>query len=170
MAKNVNNLARKMGMTLCEAGRKMIRSAFDLKIKVMTGLECKAVIEKYFPKAEIILMDKKYKTIPWTDWKSIIDMDTIKLEKYRKEYMDCDDFSYMFKYYNIRTFQTPCSMVYGNGYDLNGKWLFRHFWIAMITSDKELYFYEPINGQFVKYEGGNIILNNRIYYPITFEL
>ena len=170
---NPNSLALKMSNILENSARTMARSAFDLSIGTITSTKSREFIQPFFPQAKFVFLDGTFKTVSWDNWKDIIEWDKTDLLRYVKEYFDCDDFAYTFKYSILSKLGIPCFVVHGHIYDKSGKWKGGHFWNAMIAGNK-LYFYEPIYDRFVEVIKGQKVFikmatEDREYRPLTFE-
>jgi len=168
-----NSLALKLSNILESSARSMARSAFNLSVDTITSTESREFVQSYYPKANFVFLDGTYKTISGKNWKDIIDWDKTDLLKYVKEFYDCDDFSYTFKYSIIHKLGIPCFVVHGHIYNKNGGWIAGHFWNAMIA-DNKLYFYEPIYDRLVEIIKGQKVFikmatEEREYRALTFE-
>jgi len=148
----------------------VLSKSIKLNPYVLSATECRKFILKYFPKADVVLLDSKYKLISWDEWREIDkEIYQITKKRYIREYFDCDDRSYITKYFTQQIFGISQFIVHGHCYDLEGKWLFGHFWNTRIA-DNKLYFYEPIGDKWTEVEAGKkVIMKNREYRPITLE-
>jgi hypothetical protein len=92
--------------------------------------------------------------------------------KYRSEITDCDNWSFLTSslislLYGINT----CGTIWGDVYDLNGKFLFGHYFNGFITYNPvyknfELWICDSLNPGFVKVEKGKPIIINSWLYKI----
>lgn len=172
----VNNLARKIGRTLIEAGLKMIASAFHIQPQQITYQEMSGLIASKLAKypagqnPNSGLMDGNYFLIDIATWKEIIATDWTENKQYLVDKWDCDNFAYTFAAHVSEIFDISVSTCYGEVYNKDtGKFLNWHYWNTIMTYEadgKHLYFFEPQTGEIVEIVGQqDIILGNWKYVP-----
>lgn len=166
----VNKIGRKLGRTLIKQGVSVLNKSVILTPTITTSVDSRLFIQSYFPKAKTIMLDGKYKIIPWEQWLKIdAEIYDITKQQYETDHMDCDDKAYITKYFTQKIFGIPQIIVHGHCYDKNGKWLFGHFWNARISGGK-LYFYEPGENHWTEVKKGEKIwMKNREYRGIDYE-
>lgn len=169
----VNQLARKIGTTLIDSGMKFIQSSFHLEPIKKTSGDISALFKKYLPGIPINHLDNNYYTVPISQWKQMIEVDWTETKKWVEDKFDCDNFANYFSA-NMAMFYEINSVgrVYGKYYKGTQQFVDYHYWNVIITSDNEVYFFEPISGKLseVKYEGGMILINGNKYEPISIYL
>jgi len=166
----INELGKKLNKGLIKSGMVGLSKSVEIPFTLTSSTNADLFIKNYFKTAKTVFLDAEYRIISWDKWLEIDDLiyDLTK-QQYVKEFSDCDDRSYITKYFTLRIFGIPQFIVHGHCYDLNGKWLFGHFWNARI-SDGKLYFYEPIGNIWTEVKKGQkVIMKNREYRPLTFE-
>lgn len=166
----INEIGINLAKSLANTFINLLGKSVPLTPTETISTNARTFIEVYFPQAKFTFLDNKYKIIGWDKWQVIdkIIWDITK-KQYQAEYHDCDDKAYTHKYWTERIFGVSQLIVHGHCYDLNGKWLFGHFWNAKI-SDGKLYFYEPGGNKWAEIKKGEkIIMKDREYRPLTFE-
>jgi len=160
MAQNVNNIARKFGMALVNAGTKMVRSAYNLKPKTYMSMQ---IAEKLKPLVGLTApgttswADGKYSVVPWETWEWIKDLDLIDKLVWESEVHDCDNFAFHFNarasaFYRLNS----CGVAFGSIFNDKGERIGGHaFNIITVENNGELEFilYEPMNDNWAKIRG-----------------
>ena len=171
--KQINEFARKIGLTLINAGTKMLRSAYDLKPLTFTASQINTFLQDQIAGLGISLYDEKYSTTDWNTWEWIKDLDLLDTLQYYSDTFDCDNFSYAFAS-RASTFYllNSCGVATGWIYDpITKQKLFRHAFNLIITQDNgmlKLILYEPQTDEFKIWEKGkdNILPTlNWLYKP-----
>lgn len=165
-----NTIGKSLGRTLLKTGINVLGKSIPLTPTQISGTEARQLIQSYYSQAKVVLLDSKYKIIPWKQWLEIdAEIYDITKKMYEKEFNDCDDRAYVTKYWTQRIFFVSQIIVHGHCYDKDGKWLFGHFWNARIADDK-LYYYEPIGNHWTEVKKGEKVwMKDREYRAITFE-
>ena len=168
----VNQLARKMGVILCESGMRMIRSAFSLKPEMRRFWYLEKFFKEQGIKARLNPADNDFYFTNWETMKKIIEVDWISQKKYVKEKFDCEDFAYAFKSHLSEIYGlNGIGVSHGHCYDLTGKWKYGHFWIVLPTIDNgkfNLHWLESINDKWVEHKiGRKIIIGATEYRPLS---
>jgi len=165
-----NQIGRTLGKMLIKRGMFILKKSVVLTPTITASYTARLFLQGYFPKAKIIMLDGKYRIIPWEQW-LLVDEQIYDITKqpYVKEFSDCDDRAYITKYFTQKIFGIPQIIVHGHCYDKEGKWLFGHFFCARI-SDGKLYAYEPIGNHWTEVKKGEKIwMKNREYRCLTIE-
>ena len=111
-------------------------------------------------------LDKEYKTTTIENWKRVVDSTYIHRIKYIAEHIDCDNFAKLFASLSIVLLGgvNSCATAYGD-YIKNGK-TGRHYFNVILTSDKKLYCFEPINYNLTEIKKGEKIIMGGAEYKI----
>jgi len=170
--KKVNELARKLGVSLCQTGLNLIQSAFKIEPVEVSYEQFKRIFVDLDSKITPVLLDGKYYLTDWQTWKNIIAVDWTDQKKYVREKFDCDNASFSFCSRVSWLFGLNSKgAVYGKVYNKKTKkFINYHYWVCIVTNDSDgvrrLYWYEPITDKWVQHEKGKeIIIGNWIYKP-----
>jgi hypothetical protein len=165
----INQIGKQLGRTLIGQGMSVLAKSIKTTPKIMTSIEVRGEIEKYLD-VKLVFLDGKYKIIPWEQWREIDEeIYQITKKKYVSQFADCDDRAYITKYFTQQIFGISQFIAHGHCYDMQGKWLFGHFWDMKLTPEG-LYAYEPIGNEWTKVEKKQqIVMKDRIYKPLTLE-
>lgn len=147
----VNRIARHLGSKLCQIGIKILRNAFHIDPKVISGLELSRQVKAKIALNNLTLADEKYHLESWDIWKQIIETDWTDQKKYLKDYYDCDNFSYSFAARMSEIYGINAGIVHGWIYNKDtNKQIGGHLWNVILTKEGDLYFYEPMNDNYVE--------------------
>ena len=167
----INKIGRGFGKALLTRGMEILKSSVPLNPKEITSAKARAIMKEYFPTAEYVFMDSKYKVVSADEWK-ILDEDIREVTKkmWEAEFYDCDEKAYVHKYWTLRIFGIPQFAIVGDVYDLQGQFMFHHLFNGRIV-DNEIYIFEPDGGLLEKAEKGQnfIKFGGRKYFPKTIE-
>ena len=147
----INTIFHKFGHNLLGQGIKFIRMAYKLNPKVFT----RRVIMEFLkdqtglPANTISLVDEKYYVETWGKIGQIIDFDLIDQQIYHYDFLDCDNYSFLYAsrggvIYGLNSF----FVAFGSVYDLSGKFIGAHAFNLILTHENgvlKLYCYEAMN-------------------------
>ncbi len=173
--KQINEIKRILGKTLCQHGESFSRDAFKIKPKVFDSRDVRNFIRKLtgLSAAEIRLADKKYYTVDWQTWLAIIKWDWVNEKKWLSDKWDCDNFANYFSSRVAYLFHlNSCGSVSGNIKDANtDEMIGPHRFNMIVTNDWELYLYEPMIDFYCKIKKGEKgVCGIWRYYPTYFRL
>jgi hypothetical protein len=172
--KQVNKIAKNLGMVLVNAGTKMVRSAFDLKPKIYLSSVIQDTLKKILKipadaQGHVSCADGKYRIVSWDTWEAIKDLDLLDQIPWLENYHDCDNFAFQFSSRAAGLyFLNSCGTAFGRLYDDSGKWIGNHaFNIIAIDNGSGLEFkiYEPMNDNWAKLTGPRV----RLAHGWTYE-
>lgn len=151
----VNNLSRKFGSQLIDAGIKMVQGAYkNFKPQVVDFNFLQTALTNAGIVSPAIQLDEKYYTTEWNQWELIKDTTLIDKLVYYADRFDCDNFSYLFSSLSALLFGlNTCGATYGAVYNYQtGELIAYHYFSTIITSDGKVYVYEPMNDNWVLVE------------------
>jgi hypothetical protein len=161
----------KLALILIDKGMGMLKKAFHLSPSVLTADEITQILRKYFPTQSIVHLDNRYQVIPIEQWRELIRADWTDTKNWVLDFADCDNFANYFSA-NMSMFYEINSVgrVYGKLYKGTDKFLGYHYWNVIITSNKEIWFFEPQSDKLeeTNYQGGTLLLGGNKYEPLSF--
>ena len=129
----------------------MLQSAFHIDPKIVTNLELQAQVKAKISLNSLTLVDGKYYLENWEIWKQIIETDWTDQKKYLTDRYDCDNFAYSFAARMSEIYGLNAGIIQGWVYDKDtGKQISGHFWNVILTKEGKLYFYEPMNDNYIE--------------------
>jgi len=86
----INKIGRSFGKALLTRGIEILNSSVPLNPKEITSAKARAIMKEYFPTAEYVFMDSKYRTISLDEWKTIDeDIREVTKKMWEAEVWDC---------------------------------------------------------------------------------
>lgn len=162
----VNHIARTMGLTLLDSGKKMLKSTYKIKYTKVGKVELEKFISKItgIKTDSISMQDQQYFLTEWSTWKKIINYDWLDKKQYISDQFDCDNFADSFKarmaeIYGLNTAGRFSNYLYNK---ITGKEIGAHRANIIVALEKNAlvaYMYEPMNDGFCKIEVGKKVEN-----------
>jgi len=146
-----------------------LNKCFKLKTKIYSKKEiCDFLREQNLSKT-FSLLDRKYWTIEWKDWRKIIKYDWIDKKKYIRERFDCDNFSFIFSanagfFFGLNS----CGVGFGTINNASG-----HLFNIILATDNgnlKAFIYEPIHDRWIKYQKFEKIIIGNWYYKVNWQM
>lgn len=164
----INKLRYRIAELQMEIALRQLQRAINFQSLKVTRSFINQTIKKYFPDLPITHFDNYYYLANWDIWQLINELDWVKTKKWLEDARDCDNL--------VNAYSANASMfwelnsvlrVYGKLYRGTTGFVNYHYWNLIILPTGELIFYEPQNGQFTNFTGGQLLIGGKLYVPIS---
>ena len=166
MPKDVNNLARSLGISVMKWGENLLKKSVRLNPEIAQDSQLKGRLNSL---PSLSLSDKRYYVIPWEKWLTLIKVDWTDERKYKTDNFDCDNFAFAFSarmstVYGINT----AGVAYGKMVYKDGKTI-GHAFNLIVATDK-IMVYEPQSDEYtpfsdsMKIKGREYKINWALYF------
>lgn len=160
----------KFGTTLLNMGINIAQSGFSLKVKpVRVNF---ATIKSYLLREGLspttTQYDSLYYLTSWDIWKLMIDHTLLDALIYLSDKFDCDNFAWLFSALSSALLGVnSCGAAFGKLYNNEtGAYIGAHYFNVIVTSNGDLYCYEPMNDKSVLIKKGEPIIMGNWKYKI----
>ena len=148
----LNTIAHKFGMSLLDAGIKMVRSAYkDFKPTKVPFSTLNGYLSVLGINPGTNQLDADYFITSWNKWQFINETTTIDRITYITDQFDCDNYAFLYSSLSSLLFGLTSPVVYGAIYDnQNGKLINYHYFNLIMCDNGDVYVYEPMKNMSVQ--------------------
>lgn len=166
LREQIHAIQLKLGSSLFNASLKTLQGLFIANRTELSQPQMRAILQTKAGLAGVSLYDKKYYIVDWEVWEKIIDKFFIDQMIYKYDYLDCDNFAFLFTSIASLMGLNSSGVVTGDVLDLRNNRTFRHafnFIVYKNGSDIQVRCYEPQTDDDAIVNADFVVLNRMVW-------